>query len=57
VNEAFPPDIVVGTVASYSKPLQDLAPTITVAPAVNLDDLDFVKVLRFPDPTAAPRGG
>jgi rod shape-determining protein MreC len=56
-NEAFPPDIVVGTVVSYSKPLQDLAPTITIAPTVNLDDLDFVKVLRFPDPTAAPRGG
>jgi rod shape-determining protein MreC len=56
-SEAFPPDIVVGTVASYVKAAQDLAPTITVAPAVNLDDLDFVKVLRFPDPTAAPRGG
>jgi rod shape-determining protein MreC len=56
-SEAFPPDIVVGTVAGYSKAAQDLAPTITVAPAVNLDDLDFVKVLRFPDPTAAPRGG
>jgi rod shape-determining protein MreC len=56
-NEAFPPDLVVGTVVGYSKPLQDLAPTITVAPAVNLDNLDFVKVLRFPDPTAAPRGG
>lgn len=56
-NEAFPPDIVVGTVVGYSKAAQDLAPTITVAPVVNLDDLDFVKVLRFPDPTAAPRGG
>ncbi|HEV2311109.1 MAG TPA: rod shape-determining protein MreC [Acidimicrobiia bacterium] len=56
-SEAFPPDIVVGTVVAYSKPLQDLAPTITIAPTVNLDDLDFVKVLRFPDPTAAPRGG
>lgn len=56
-NAAFPPDIVVGTVVSYSKALQDLAPTIVVAPAVNLDNLDFVKVLRFPDPTAAPPGG
>jgi rod shape-determining protein MreC len=53
-NAAFPPAIPVATVTSYSKGAQDLAPTITVAPLVNLDNLDFVKVLRWPDPTAAP---
>jgi rod shape-determining protein MreC len=52
-NAAFPPAIPVGTVTSYSKGPQDLAPTITVAPLVNPDNLDFVKVLRWPDPTAA----
>jgi len=52
-NAAFPPAIPVATVTSYSKGPQDLAPTITVAPLVNLDNLDFVKVLRWPDPTAA----
>jgi rod shape-determining protein MreC len=53
-NAAFPPDEPVGTVTSFARGPQDLAPTITVAPLVNLDDLDFVKVLRWPDPTAAP---
>jgi rod shape-determining protein MreC len=53
-NAAFPPDEPVGTVTSYARGPQDLAPTITVAPLVNLDNLDFVKVLRWPDPTAAP---
>jgi rod shape-determining protein MreC len=52
-NAAFPPAIPVATVTSYSKAPQDLAPTILVAPLVNLDNLDFVKVLRWPDPTAA----
>jgi rod shape-determining protein MreC len=56
-NASFPPGLPVGTVASYSKGPQDLQPTITVAPVVNLDNLDYVKVLRYPDPTAAPNGG
>ncbi len=50
-NAAFPPAIPVATVTSYSKGAQDLQPTILVAPLVNLDNLDFVKVLRWPDPT------
>jgi rod shape-determining protein MreC len=54
---AFPPEIPVGTVTGYSKGLSDLAPTITVTPVVNLSDLNYVKVLRYPDPTAAPPGG
>lgn len=56
-NAAFPAGLPVGTVASYSKGAQDLQPTITVTPVVNLDNLDYVKVLRYPDPTAAPNGG
>ncbi len=56
-----PANLPVGTVASYSKTLTDLNPTIVIAPVVNLDDLYYVKVLRFPDPTAtptaAPNGG
>ncbi len=51
---AFPPELPVGTVSSYSKGLSDLQPTITITPVVNLSDLDYVKVLRYPDPTAAP---
>lgn len=53
---AFPADIPVGTVASSTRAPQDLQPTITVNPLVNLDNLGFVKVLRFPDPTATPGG-
>jgi rod shape-determining protein MreC len=55
-NSAFPPDLPVATIVGYSKQAQDLAPTITAAPLVSLDNLDFVKVLRWPDPTAAPTG-
>jgi rod shape-determining protein MreC len=51
-NAAFPGGEPVGVVTSYTKAPQDVAPTVTVATVVNLDDLDFVKVLRWPDPTA-----
>jgi rod shape-determining protein MreC len=54
---AFPPEVPVGTVSGFSKGISDLQPTITVTPVVNLSDLDYVKVLRYPDPTAAPPGG
>ena len=57
VNAPFPTGLPVGTVASYSKGPQDLEPTITITPVVDLDNLDYVKVLRYPDPTAAPNGG
>jgi rod shape-determining protein MreC len=56
-KSAFPPEIPVGTVSGYSKGISDLQPTITITPVVNLSDLDYVKVLRYPDPTAAPPGG
>lgn len=56
-NAAFPPDIPVGTVSGFSRALSDLQPTITITPVVNLSDLDYVKVIRYPDPTAAPTGG
>ncbi len=54
---AFPPEVPVGSVSGFSKGISDLQPTITVTPVVNLSDLDYVKVLRYPDPTAAPPGG
>jgi rod shape-determining protein MreC len=56
-NAAFPPDVPVGKVATSTKAVGDLAPTITISTLVDLSNLDFVKVLRWPDPTATPSGG
>jgi rod shape-determining protein MreC len=56
-NSAFPPDVPVGKVVSSTKAVGDLAPTITISTLVDLSNLDFVKVLRWPDPTATPSGG
>ena len=56
-NSAFPPDVPVGKVVSSTKAVGDLAPTITISTLVDLSNLDFVKVLRWPDPTATPAGG
>jgi rod shape-determining protein MreC len=56
-NSAFPPDVPVGKVVSSTRAVGDLAPTITVSTLVDLANLDFVKVLRWPDPTATPSGG
>lgn len=56
-NSAFPPDEPVGKVVSSTKAFGDLAPTITMNTLVDLGNLDFVKVLRWPDPTATPSGG
>jgi rod shape-determining protein MreC len=56
-NSAFPPDVPVGKVVSSAKAVGDLAPTITISTLVDLSNLDFVKVLRWPDPTATPSGG
>lgn len=56
-NSAFPPDVAVGKVVSSTKAVGVLAPTITVSTLVDLSNLDFVKVLRWPDPTATPSGG
>jgi rod shape-determining protein MreC len=56
-NSAFPPDEPVGKVVSSTKSVGALAPTITISALVDLSNLDFVKVLRWPDPTATPSGG
>jgi rod shape-determining protein MreC len=56
-NSAFPPDEPVGKVVSSTKSVGDLAPTITISTLVDLINLDFIKVLRWPDPTATPSGG
>jgi len=56
-NSAFPPDVPVGKVVSSTKAVGELAPTITISTLVDLSNLDFVKVLRWPDPTATPSGG
>jgi rod shape-determining protein MreC len=56
-NSAFPPDLPVGKVTSSVKAVGDLAPTITISTLVDLSKLDFVKVIRWPDPTATPSGG
>jgi rod shape-determining protein MreC len=52
-DAAFPPDITVGKVVRYSKRATDLEATISVRPVVNLDDLTYVKVLRWPEPKAS----
>jgi rod shape-determining protein MreC len=49
-DAAFPPDIAVGRVVRVTRPKTDLEPTIAVRPVVNLDDLTYVKVLRWPEP-------
>ncbi len=51
-DAAFPPDIAVGKVVRFSKGATDLEATISVRPVVNLDDLTYVKVLRWPEPKA-----
>jgi rod shape-determining protein MreC len=45
----FPPDIPVAKVLSYEKKPGDIEPNILLEPLVNLDDLQFVKVLRPPE--------
>ena len=49
-DAAFPPDIAVGRVVRVTRPKTDLEPTIAIQPVVNLDDLTYVKVLRWPEP-------
>lgn len=49
VDGAFPPDIAVGRVVSAKKESSELEPTIAIQPVVNLDDLTYVKVLRWPE--------
>jgi rod shape-determining protein MreC len=52
-SAAFPPDIPVAQVIRVTKRKGDLEPTITLDPLVNLDDLTYLKVLRWPEPQTA----
>ena len=47
---AFPPDLAVGRVQRLTQPTGNLEMTIAVRPIVKLDDLTYVKVLRWPEP-------
>jgi rod shape-determining protein MreC len=47
---AFPPDIPVAKVESVAKPQGDLEPTVVLEPLADLDDITYVKVLRWPEP-------
>jgi rod shape-determining protein MreC len=47
---AFPPDIPVAKVESVDKPTGDLEPTVVLKPLADLDDITYVKVLRWPEP-------
>jgi rod shape-determining protein MreC len=49
-DAAFPPDIAVGRVVRVSLRKTDLESTIAIRPVVNLDDITYVKVLRWPEP-------
>jgi rod shape-determining protein MreC len=48
-NAAFPPDIPVAKVKEVSKRQGDLEPTVLLRPLANLDDITYVKVLRWPE--------
>jgi rod shape-determining protein MreC len=48
-NAAFPPDIPVAKVKQVSKRQGDLEPTVLLRPLANLDDITYVKVLRWPE--------
>jgi rod shape-determining protein MreC len=49
-NAAFPPDIPVAKVTSVDRPQGDLEPTVVLHPLANLTDINYVKVLRWPEP-------
>ncbi len=55
-DAVFPPDIPVAKVVHYDKQPGDIEPHITLAPLVNLDDLQFVKVLRWSEAKSSKRG-
>jgi hypothetical protein len=56
-NTAFPPDIPVAKVVSVKRLRTELEATITLQPLVNLDDLTYVKVLRWPEPKSTAKAG
>jgi rod shape-determining protein MreC len=47
---AFPPDIPVAKVTGVSKRTGDLESTVSLQPLVDLNDITYVKVLRWPEP-------
>lgn len=49
-NAAFPPDIPVAKVTGIEKKTGELEATISLQPVVNLNDITYVKVLRWPEP-------
>ncbi len=49
-NAAFPPDIPVAKVKNRTKQVGELEATITLTPLVDLDDITYVKILRWPGP-------
>lgn len=49
-NAAFPPDIPVAKVKNRTKRVGELEATITLTPLVDLDDITYVKILRWPGP-------
>lgn len=50
-NAAFPADIPVATVVGIEKKTGDLEATVSLKPVVDLNDITYVKVLRWPEPT------
>ena len=56
-NAAFPPDIPVAKVVSVKRLRTELEATITLQPLVNLDDLSYLKVLRWPEPKTTAKAG
>ena len=48
-DAAYPPDIAVGKVVSIDRRNGDLEPDVALQPVVDLDRLEFVKVLRWPE--------
>jgi rod shape-determining protein MreC len=51
-NAAFPPDIPVAKVTGIQKKTGELESTVSLRPLVNLNDITYVKVLRWPEPTS-----
>jgi rod shape-determining protein MreC len=49
-DAAFPPDIPVGKVESVAKRQGDLEATVLLTPLADLEDITYVKVLRYPEP-------
>jgi rod shape-determining protein MreC len=50
-NAAFPPDIPVAKVTGIQKKTGELESTVSLRPLVNLNDITYVKVLRWPELT------